>query len=203
MLERWRHDANHLHALTVQLNGSSDDAGVGAEVRRPESVAQDDDAVRIRLVLFIGEHAPEGWRHAKRSEEVAGYEQTLQPLGRLSVAGQHRSHADERDHLVEDVVPLTEVHEVRGRVRPAVGMNRSAEDLNESLGVGIRQRLEEIGVEHAEHRGVGADAESQCHDGDGGEPGRATKRSRRVAKILKEIVPHSDFVGRTPDGKGW
>jgi hypothetical protein len=59
--------------------------------------------------------------------------------------------------------------------------------------MGIGQRLEQVHVQHAEHRGVGPDAERQRHDGNRGEPWRATKRSRRVPEILKEIAPHSDW----------
>ena len=75
--------------------------------------------------------------------------------------------------------------------------------LDELLRMGIGQRLEEVHVQHAEHRGVRPDAEGQRHDGNRGEPWRATKRSRRVAEILKKIAPHSESLGRTPDGKGW
>jgi len=79
----------------------------------------------------------------------------------------------------------------------------TTKDLNQLLGVGIGQWLEQVHVQDAEHRGVGTDAEGQRHDSDGGKPWRASKGSSRVAEILKKIVRHSGLIGRIEVRKGW
>ncbi len=48
------------------------------------------------------------------------------------------------------------------------------------------QRLEQDAVDHAEDRGVGADAERKGDDGDHGEQGLMAQRTQRVAKVLSQ-----------------
>ena len=63
---------------------------------------------------------------------------------------------------------------------------------HELLGMRVRKRLEHHTVHNAEDRGVGADAEGEGQDGDGGEAGRfaqhaegeATIRENRIEPIL-------------------
>ena len=55
-----------------------------------------------------------------------------------------------------------------------------------------RQRLQHRRVHDAEHDGVGADAEGQREDGDGGEAGRGTQRADRVADVLPQLVEPAD-----------
>ena len=52
-------------------------------------------------------------------------------------------------------------------------------------GSSLRQIAQHDGVQHAEDRGVGANAERERQDSDRGEPGAAGKRSDRVAKVLQ------------------
>jgi hypothetical protein len=203
MLEVSRHDADHLHALAVDLQRAPDEARIRAETISPHSFAQHDHVVRTRAVLFVREDTTERRRYTERREEVAGDQQALETLGRLSVADQNRRRSIERDHLAEDLVALAESDEVGGRVRPAVGENRRAEHLDQSFRLRIREWTEEVGVEHAEHRRVGPDAECQGDDGHGSESWSAAERPRRIAQILEEIVDHSDRVGRGSTMKRW
>jgi len=59
------------------------------------------------------------------------------------------------------------------------------EDGEELVGAGIWQRFEKDGVNHAEDRGVGADAEREREDGDRGESGIFPQHAEGEAEILK------------------
>lgn len=52
----------------------------------------------------------------------------------------------------------------------------------------VRQRAEESGFEHAEHSGVGTDAEREDEDHAEGEAGSAAELADGVAEVLKDGV---------------
>ena len=187
MLELGRHDTDHLDGLSVNLHCVVDQIGIGAEAIPPCTVTQHDHVVGTRLVLFGCEHSADRRSHAQRSEEVSGDQQALESLGGLAVADQHRRRTIEGHHLREDIVPRAEVDEVGWRVRPAVRVDRCAEDLDQPFRLWIGKGTEEVSVQHAEHRRIGADAERQRYDGDGREPWSAAERARREAEILPKI----------------
>ena len=60
-----------------------------------------------------------------------------------------------------------------------------AVELHELLRLGIGQRPQEDGVDHAEHRGVRADAERQRQDRDEAEAGLAPHQAQCVAEIAQ------------------
>jgi hypothetical protein len=55
-------------------------------------------------------------------------------------------------------------------------------------GVAKRQRRQQQGVDRAEQRGVGADADRQCCHGDRGEARRPHEGAEREAPVLREDV---------------
>ena len=54
---------------------------------------------------------------------------------------------------------------------------------HEALCVRVRQRAQQHGVDHAEDRGAGADAERDRHGGDRGEPQVLAQSARGVGEI--------------------
>ena len=58
----------------------------------------------------------------------------------------------------------------------------------------IRQRTNENGVYNGENRGVGADAEGESEDDDGGETRTAMQQAKRVAKIASGLVEPADDI---------
>ena len=69
----------------------------------------------------------------------------------------------------------------RGEEVVRVSLPHVVPDHHEPAGVGIGQRTNENGIDGAEHRRVGADAQRQSRDGDG--------RERRVPSHLSQSVP--------------
>jgi hypothetical protein len=64
------------------------------------------------------------------------------------------------------------------------------EDIEELLGVGIRERFQEDSVNDAKNRGVGADAQSQGEDRQRGEAGIFAEGAKSVARVLYEGFEH-------------
>ncbi len=94
-------------------------------------------------------------------------------------------------HRCRPVTPLEElrVRDVarrggtpRFRRRPALG------DADESIGLGIRQRLQQHGVDNAQDGGGGADAERERQHGSEGESRRASQPADRVGHIAAQVL---------------
>ena len=68
------------------------------------------------------------------------------------------------------------------------------------VGLVVRQIAQHHRLEHAENRGVGADAERQCQNRDGGEAGVLGKRSEAVAEVLDEGIHRRDMTQLVPAG---
>ena len=66
-----RHDADHFVGLVVERNPASDDVGCAAEAALPQSVADDDDAHAL-VVLVLGEGPTEHGLHAEHAPERPG-----------------------------------------------------------------------------------------------------------------------------------
>src|SRR5262249_27738034 len=122
------------------------------------------------LMIFGNEDTPQRRLSAQRREEVRRGDERLYALGRRSWLGQVWAIKSVGDHLLEYVVLLALIEEVPWRMRPALRMYRSAKPPHEPVRIRIWQRAEQIGVEHAEHRRIGPDAESQRERGHYCEP---------------------------------
>ncbi len=62
-------------------------------------------------------------------------------------------------------------------------------DADESIGVGVRKRLEQRSIDDRKDRCVGADAECQRHRGDDEEGRPSEERTRREANVLRQRLP--------------
>ena len=78
------------------------------------------------------------------------------------------------------------VSEIRRRHRHPSSRKRR-EDAHQSVGLRVRQRLEQHAVHDAEDRGVRADAECQRQHRHGGERRRPPEHAQRIRDILAEI----------------
>ena len=58
--------------------------------------------------------------------------------------------------------------------------------------LGERQRLQQHAVNHAEDRGIGANAESQREDGDESECGASPKQADAKTQVLQKILNVAD-----------
>src|SRR5689334_3574255 len=92
-------------------------------------------------------------------------------------------------HIRKDVILLFPIEQVGWRndgLCPALD-GIGLPELDQALWIVVRERLEQHGVHHAEHRSGRADAQRQGQNRDGGEAGGLPQGAKCVTKIL----PHN------------
>ena len=170
----------------VHRDHASDRGRIGTEPPAPEAVAEDDGLPAVGRVLGGGEVAADCRLHAEHPEEVRRDPHAADPFG-FAVRDQRRDPRPDERHVLERVAALAPVEE--RRVADVAGRSGRAAlaDRDEPIGIRVRQRAEQHGVEDAEDRGVRADAERQRHERDGREAGRTPKQPRGVADVSRQI----------------
>ena len=166
---------------------AADDRRIGAEPAAPEAVAEDHRRASRSGVSSA----------AVKSRPIAGvtpsmrkkFDDTRMPLTRSGspLATSVGIHERIERHVLERVAALAPVEE-RGVADVAGRSGRAAlADHDEPIGIRVRQRAQQHGVEDAEDRGVRADAERQRHERDRREAGRAPQQPRGVAHVARQI----------------
>src|ERR1700723_2732989 len=69
------------------------------------------------------------------------------------------------------------------------------EEDHQAIDLRIRKRLDDPGIYVAEDGGIGADAEGESDDGDGGESGSFAQGTEPVANVLDESFDKVDAAG--------
>ncbi len=125
--------------------------------------------------------------HTKRCEEIGGHCRAIHSLrvaqprkveGCKAVPGESGEGA---------TLPL-EVQKIGGRWIDVVSMLVKRVEYDDAFGVGIGQRTQQGGVDDAEDRGVGADAEGQRQHRNSGEGWVLCQRASAEADVLPETV---------------
>ena len=76
--------------------------------------------------------------------------------------------------------------------------------VDEPVAVAVRQRLEQHAAHDAEDRGVGADAEREREDDDGGERGAVAQRAQRVRDVGGDALePRQAALRRARPRRPW
>ena len=165
----------------IERDGVAEDARIAAEPAFEERVRQHD-------ALFA--------RPRHGSERGARAGEIPEPVGRRDDA--------RLDHFIADVDPLAADEEAREAIerlrliapRHQVGGHHEllvrallrGGDPDKTIGVGIRQRTHEHGVDDAEDRRRQADAERERQHHDGTERGRAADHAQAVAHVLHQLI---------------
>ena len=125
---------------------------------------------------------------------------TIEPLTSSVVLSAFRlavmpPHAANR---FEDVVAVAQrrVHRIREHAADVAAVN-----VDEAIAVGDGQPLKQRGVDEAEDRGVGADAERERQDGGDGKAWLLSQHARGVAHVLPEIAERG-IAGGAPGVMG-
>ena len=98
-------------------------------------------------------------------------------------------HADGGE-ILERALHLAPVNEVAWRDHVVLPVARDVvlPDDDQPLGILVGKRLQEQRVDHAEDRGVRADADGEGADRDRGEPRRAQEQPRAVAQVPPDVT---------------
>ena len=187
IVEGRRHHAHDRERPSVHRGGRSDRRRRSAEPALPESMRQHHDRLATQGEFVRIERASDRRCHAEDLEEVRAHHLSDDEL-RFASSRERESGADVARHALECPRARPIVVEVqRGephRVARRIGRVH-VEHEEEAVGVRIRQRPEQDGIDDAEHQRRDADAERQGKRGRQREAGGAEERPDGEAKILE------------------
>ena len=182
------HHGHHLMRLPIQVNAAADDGGIATEQPAPRSVFERDDLRSVRHVVVGTEGPPE---QGSCSEDVEPLPRD--PLGSklFRKPAPHVAHTSFGGHRRggEDLGGVAHVREIRrrhGDVLQSWPLVADAQG-DEPTGILRAHRMQQHGVDRAEHRGIGGNAYSQREDGDGGEAAMPDQRADRIPAVLPRI----------------
>src|SRR5262245_11022985 len=190
--QRWRRDSNYQMILAVQLDGSAHEVRISPVTPPPQRVTDDDHFVRARRLFFRSESPAERRRDSEEIKEIHRDTSAAYSL-RFAIPGQIPSArlqgGDCRKRSVRPT-PLQVILDASGNAQAPL---RYADlDGVYPFRFGIWKRLQQSGVDDAEHRGVGADAQRQRERGRGGEAGSLEQHSRAIPQVLPEFFEASE-----------
>ena len=182
-----RQHADHDVRAAADRDRAAEHVPIAAKHALPETVAQHQHAAAPGLVLVGQEAAAQRDRHAEQVEQPAADGGALN-LARFAGADHGEQARGVGFHLLEHPGVFPHAHEVGGRDPVVPGAVRIQHpDLVQAAGIPERQRLQQHAVHHAEDRAVGADAERERNQRDGGKRRRSPQRPQRVADVLPQL----------------
>jgi hypothetical protein len=191
-----RHDADHGEGLAAQHEVAADHVRVAAEPALPVALGQDRHRLRPRLVVFGGEGAAEDGRLAQRREQAGRDLAAAEALRLRALRVEDEARAVEPDQGLERSALVADVLEVRDGEAHLRDLFGPFGEEHEPVRLLVGKRAQQHRVDHAEDRGVGADAQGQGQDGHGGESGAA----RQHASPVTDVLPPGLHAPSTPDG---
>ena len=167
--------ADDLVGFAVDANRAADDVGVTPEAVLPVAVTDDEDAVVARDALRRDGSCGRARGSTPRVEKRLAEMRRPRAISAGSPGSERLMSANAVGGNLAVAVHLGLQIEVVGRreAAPRV-LGSGAIDAVQLTAVGIGQRAQQVFIEDAERRRVGADAEPERDDGDEGEAGRAT-----------------------------
>src|SRR5438309_7176098 len=152
----------------------------------PQRVAQNDDMIPARDCVVPEKRSAEGRPDAEQLEGSNADRVARYALGLIRRVQVHRRARDERDALKHARVgrPIDQAGWVDVEL-PAVRGAEMLDEQREALRLRERQGTVEQGVDDREDGGIGADADREREDGDGGEPAAAGELAERRAEVLE------------------
>jgi hypothetical protein len=186
--EAARHHADHGDRPRVEVELLADELRVAAEPALPDLVAEDDDLWIAGLILLVVEPAAERGAHAEQRRQRAGRVGYLDADRPIATGERRRALSPGRDRRARLAAPLQilEASQRHAEVRQAQLAGDLAVHTHQLLGLRVRQRPQDDGVDDAEDRRGGADAEGERDDEDRGQPRRLAHHAERVADVQPE-----------------
>ncbi len=168
----------------LSLYFAADDVGLTRKSGLPEIVADDRHRMSARRhIVGRGEQPAACGADAEEVEEVARDDEAADELGGVAgieAGGDAAPPGESLEHLA--VIAQRRVEGVREHVADVAAVH-----VGEPFGVRDREPLQQRGIDEAEHRGVGADAQREGEHRRRGEAGLLTQHPDRIAHILPEI----------------
>src|SRR5699024_8996093 len=142
-----------------EQNRAIEDVAIATVATLPEAVAEHDDFVRARTVLFIQKAATEKWLHAEQREEICT-DCICRNALRLAITGEIETVFVTRGHVDKRLVLSFPVNVVcrRGRVMREARESCVFPNDHKLFGLLKREGPQQHRVNNTEDRGIRADA---------------------------------------------
>ena len=193
------HHTNYRVGFAVQLDCFVDGVGAAAEMRFPKCVGHYRDVVLAFRVFTGNERAAELRRDAENRKEIR-----LRLDQRYFLRGARAAHVAglaprEHRHIVESAILRAPIEEILIGEREIAWSGFGFPKLDEVIGLGERQRLQQHGMDDGEDCRVRADAERDCQHGDDGEARRFAKHAKSVFDVLNQSAHFASVSRKTHD----
>ena len=163
------------------------DAIVRAVAARPQVVPQQDHISRTGTIVLLREITAKDGPRAEQRKQVPRYAGADIPFRFAAAIRDRQAAAGDCGNRREDRIRLVPVAHIEIRQpRLVVGVEILFADNENALRVGVGVRLQQNAVDHAENRGVQADAKAEAQDGDRRESLAARQIAEGVANVLEE-----------------
>jgi hypothetical protein len=204
-VEIGREHSNDLVGPPFEHDLATHDVRIGRESAPPEFIAEHDDAIVSRLILFLEERPPQPGARSEHGEQARGSAGRGEAL-RLSHASQAQRHRPDHGHSFERthaLAPFREVHGVhRNPGREATELGNHLVNGDQSAFVAVAERPDQDSIHDAEDGRVGAHAKGQGGDGDGAESGIAPHGAQGLTKVAGEVHEGSPKCQYAREGRG-
>ncbi len=187
ILELRAHDSDYGIWQGLQTDHLPDDVRVSGVSTLPEAVTQDDNMFSALLILILSETAAQSGLHSQQREEIGRDAGRQEPFG-FPIAGEVVvGNAAQDGDVLEHRVLRLQVAMVGRRHRQPVKLRRLSPERHEPLRLRERQRAQHDGIDDAENRRRGADAEREREHSHGREAGVL----EQLAECVTKVVVHS------------
>ena len=184
-----REHADDGQARPVEMDQLSDDPRVSAKVRPPQLVGNNDHVVvAVRRILGRQEVAAEGRRDPKHAEIIRADLQAAEAHGGAGSGEILILLVGGGDGFQPGRLVLPVYERTAGSERDIVPRARHLAELNQTVGMRIRQRLEEDRIDDAEDGRVGADPKGEGDDGHDGKTGGFCELPKTELKVRDQWV---------------
>jgi len=192
-----RHDADHRARALIQREAAADDIGAGRQRAPPEAMREDDRASPRQIGRLEG--STDRRRHTEDREQLDARGNREHDL-RVARAGQDllaRRPRGGRELVEAGTVPppRVEVVERREDLGEAAVFHVAVPDGDEPVDVGVRQRLDQHGLDDAEDRGRRADAERERDDRHRRDAGRPAPGPESETHVAADVAQPRNGVG--------
>src|SRR6185503_13562732 len=165
VLRNRRQDADHGVRSIVHSEDGAHDISITVVTALPVFVAEHEHGVTTWLFVIWNEGSAEEWFHAEHVEEVCGDYTGLHPF-RLVAAVEYEAHGMMLDHLHRFVLIAIILELLTGEAKTVSVVETSLLiHHDETVSVFVGEWSQQHTVNHAEDRGVGADAQRQSNYG--------------------------------------
>ena len=194
-VEALRHDTDDGMVDIIEPDQTAENVRVTIVTRLPPGVAQHGDRLSSRRFLVLGEHPAKQRCRAQQREERGRHRGAPNPdrLGVIQVGERAVTVPGNLVYGLRVLAPCLQRGARHERRHFAAAKQRALfPHPNQTVGIRVRQRTQQRGVDHTKHGCRGPDTQcegGQCHDR---EPGALDQHPQAVSHVLEESIHSSD-----------